>query len=676
MFNNLQILSKCSVLYTHAFCVRNTESEVRLLVTEGIGLITPTSKLMKSLYFSYLRVACFSAAAFLFASLLASAVDAADPKLGSPEEPMIYEGLQPTDTNVPDGHLQFSPDVQNIQIYRSDRKPSAFFEGPGYTYAHHIDLGCWKGWFYAVWDANLKDEDTLPTRLLYATSTDGFHWSAPEDLFPPGHGWNLRFYFYHASNDRMLVFAAAPSSPKAKNINEAHKATIYIREITADHQLGPIWTLLKPRSWDPPSFEECKDAGFVAACREAINNRPLLEQQDYGQLLGQKRMIWHDATNWPGGKIGGMSKYWSFGKAMCFFHRQDGTLVGLSKLGFVTLSSDAGQNWSFPVIPKGIETGTAKIWGQRTADGHYVLVYNPWSRNGPRYPLVAATSDDGITFHDMRVIHGEVPPERYQGKWKDLGPQYVRGITEWGGDPQTIAKFEDDLSAMWVIYSVNKEDIWVSRIAVPIVSETSEPVDDTFDNLPSGPRVPGWHTYAPNWTKVQIARDPDSAITNQYLELVDCAPVDYARAIRTFPPSTAVEVSFRLWAGQTNRGRLEIDLMGDHGTRPVQLVLNDGGDLQVSDGGQMKDAGVYSSNTWMALTLKVKDGKFTLLRDGKPVVENAVFAEPGAMTYAISFRTGKYRGTVSEEATTDLADTENPVAAMVYRIDDLSTTHL
>ncbi len=596
-------------------------------------------------------------------------IKAADAAPGSPENPLTYDGPQPWDTNAPDGRLLFSPDVQNIEIYRSNRKPSAFFNGPGYTYAHHMDLGCWKGLLYAAWDDTLKDEDTLPCRLVYATSADGFHWSEPKDLFPPGEGWNLRFYFYHASNDTMLVFAAAPTSPDATKINEDHKSTVYVRQIYANHQLGPVWTLLKPRPSDPPPYNESKDPAFVAACLEAVNNRPLLEQQDYGELLGDRRMKWHYAENWPGGKIAGRSRYWSFGKAMCFYHRQDGTLVGLCKLGFVTLSQDGGNTWSLPVVPKGIVTGTAKIWGQRTFDGQYALIYNPWNP-GPRYPLVIDTSSDGISFHDMRVVHGEVSPQRYSGKAKGAGPQYIRGVAEWAGDPETIKKFEQ--SAIWIIYSVNKEDIWISRIAVPVKAGTAEPVNDTFDDLPIGQRIPNWHTYAPIWTHVDIARDPQS--NNQFLELVDSDPVDYARAIRTFPAGSAATVSFRLEPEQADHGRLEIDLLGDNGTRPVRLTLNEQGNLEALDSSTLKELGTYKSNSWMNFTIQYKDGKFTLLQDGRTLLENAQFAEPCSTLYAISFRTGKYRGTVTDKTKRDLPDAENATPPAGYRIDDVKVS--
>jgi hypothetical protein len=391
----------------------------------------------------------------------------------------------------------------------------------------------------------------------------------------------------------------------------------------------------------------------------------LLEQQDYGELLGDRKMSWHNPANWPDGKVPGKSKYWTFGKAMDFYHRQDGTLVSLSKLGFVTLSSDGGNTWSKPVVPPGIITGTAKIWGQRTGDDKYALIYNPATAR--RFPLGIDVSDDGINFHDMRIIHGDVPPIRYKGRAKGAGPQYIRGIAEWAGDPETIKKFGQ--SAIWIIYSISKEDIWISRIAVPVKVDTTDAVDDTFDDMPTGQRVPNWHTYVPTWTQVDIAKDSQG--NNQFLEMVDSDPVDYARAIRTFPTSRAGTVSFRLQAEQTDHGRMEIDLLGKENARAVQLVLNDQGKLQALDGNTVKDLGTYQSGAWMNFTIQYKDGTFSLSLDGKSVLENAQFTESMPELYAISFRTGEYRGTVVDKATEDMTGTENPITSAGYRIDDV-----
>ena len=617
---------------------------------------------LRGLRLTLLYVGCVGSAL-----LQTTAGHGGEPKPGSAELPLRYQGPALPNPSSPDGGLPFSPGVQNIQVYRSNRRPPSTFatvaaSTAGYTYNHHQDIACWKGRLYVAWAMGLKDEDVPPSQVMFVSSRDGFAWSEPRNLFPPGMGTQLRFYFYRAANDRMLVFACGPFQSASPALSERYKRTLLVRELMDQEQLGPVYTLINPGTNLPPAFAESPDPGFVAACREAYQCRLLLEQQDYGVFLGERRMKWHDKANWPGGKVQGKDDYWTFGKAFCFFHRPDHTLVGLCKLGFVTQSSDEGETWSFPVVAGGLNVGGAKEWAQRTPDGRYAMVYPP--QRSPRYPMVVTTSDDGITFQDMRVIHGEVPPQRYQGLYKDMGPQYLRGVAEWAGDAPSL-----DKSAVWVVYSVNKENIWVSRIPVPIVAEVTGPVHDTFDKVSPGARAPGWNTYAPAWAPVRIAKAKDSA--NQYLELEDREPADYARAVRLFPASSAVEISFRLAAGQNDQGRLEIDLLGERGTRPVRVVLNGQGRLLAANGQQMVDLGSYPPGRWSKFSLKVKDGSFSLSRDAKTILKDAAFAEPSSTLYALSLRTGEFRGVVSKAATTDLLNTEDPSAASTYRVDDV-----
>ncbi len=587
------------------------------------------------------------------------------PVPGGGAMPLVYEGPQLFDPSAPDGRMPYSPGVQNIQISRATRKPASFFhksngERKGFTYQHHIDIGCWKGRLYAVWDMSPIDEDALPSRLVYSTSVDGFNWSEPKDLFPPGEGWNIRFYFYHASNGRMLVFAAGPTD-NPDWMKEKEKTTLLAREIGSDHRLGKVYTLVGRKEWHPPAFEESDDAGFIAACREARNHRPLLEQQDYGNFLGEERRIkWHDGRNWPEGEIGGTSSFWVWGKGLCFFHRKDGALVGLSKMGFATVSFDEGESWSLPLVPEGIVASSGKVWAQKTPDGRYSMIYPPQPKD--RWPMVVTTSDDGVVFRDMRVVHGEVPPQRYAGKSKGMGPQYLRGVAEWAGDARTI-----DPGAIWTIYSVNKEDIWISRIPVPIERGAGEWVDDSFDDISPGPRVPGWNIYSPSWAPVRIAQEGGSA--NHYLELEDAEPVDYARAIRTFAPTQHVEASFAVSAAQTDRGRLEIELLGRNGTRPVRLVMGDRGRVQAGDGSKSTALGDYVVGKWQTFTIQAGNGRFTVLNEGRAVVRDVPFAEPSGDLYALSFRTGEFRGDVTPMATEDLPNVEHPVMSAVYRID-------
>ncbi|MHC4240704.1 MAG: PepSY domain-containing protein, partial [Planctomycetota bacterium] len=376
---------------------------------------------------------------------------------GSDELPLQYIGDPLPDKGAADGKLMYSPGVQNIQLLRATRtSPPDFPAGTenekGWTYQHHVGIGLWKGKIYGVWDMTHVGEDNPPVRLVYATSDDGFNWTGPKDLYPYNRAYNSRFYFFHSSNDRMLVFASGWY--ETDNVAEDRKIRLYCREITADHKLGKAYTLIKPAEGHPPAYTESKDPGFLQACREALNNKPLLEQADYGILTGDKRIKWHDPKNWPGGRIPSIGgDLWIFGKAMNFYHRKDGVLVANCKMGWTTISRDEGETWSFPTIPPGIKGGGGKTWAQATPDGRYAMIYIP--QDDHRFPMAVTTSDDGITFDNMRSIHSDLPPQRYEGRAKPIGPQYLRGVSEWGSDGSRKEK-----DCIWTIYSMSKEDIW------------------------------------------------------------------------------------------------------------------------------------------------------------------------------------------------------------------------
>lgn len=349
--------------------------------------------------------------------------------------------------------LPETPGVRHVEVFRAHQD--------GWTYNHHVDLAVWKGRMYLAWDSCEKDEDVGVSRELYATSVNGFDWSPPALLFPQGVSTALRMYFFVAPNGRMLAIAGLRTS--GDTVAEAKKAGLVVREILADHSLGDVYTLRSPDEAEgaklPPAFQSCPDAGFVESCEQLLQNRPFLEQQDYGRLLDDRRMKWHNLDEWPADEPSRGHFPNRFGKAMCFFHRDDGALVSVMKWGWVTVSRDEGESWSQPTRPSTLVAGMAKTWGQRTRNGKYVLFYNPDLEK--RYPLVMVHGDDGITFGDMRIVNGAVPPIRHPGLHKVPGPQYVRGVSEWSSD----GSWPDE--AIWIAYSMGKEDIWLSRIPLP-----------------------------------------------------------------------------------------------------------------------------------------------------------------------------------------------------------------
>src|SRR4029077_8560497 len=118
----------------------------------------------------------------------------------------------------------------------------------------------------------------------------------------------------------------------------------------------------------PPLFSTSGDKEFVEACQQLLANRAFLETQDYGVLLGGRKMKWHDVA-------ANNRRIRNFGKAFSFFHRKDGALVGIGKQGLTIVSTDEGESWAQPFEPPSLVTGNAKVWSQRTSDGPYALVY-------------------------------------------------------------------------------------------------------------------------------------------------------------------------------------------------------------------------------------------------------------------------------------------------------------
>ncbi len=440
--------------------------------------------------------------------------------------------LSKLDGSLADGGLPPVVGVQNIQIFRASRDLPELTDQKGWTYNHHMDMACWKGRLYVAWTNGEKDEDIWPAHEVYSTSEDGETWSPPAELFPQGVSTSLRMYFFHAPNGRMLAIAGLRFSQE--KLEEQTKRGLVVREIRKDHSLGDVFTLIADprRQASPPLYQTSSDKEFVHACEQLLANHPFLETQDGGVLLGNKRMRW----NIPDLDDGTLK---NFGKAISFYHRKDNALVGIAKQGWTIVSTDEGENWSRPVRPGSIVTNNAKVWGQRLSDGRFALLYNP--QNEDRFPLAMVTGDDGVTFTDMRIVHGEVPRQRYAGEHKNIGAQYVRGISEWATDGSR----KD--AALWVVYSMNKEDIWVSRIPVPA-------------------QASGWSTYRPKWASVT---QKDNS-----LQLENRDPCDYAKATYTFPDSPRVSVKFHIVKSEFDRGTLKLEFVSEFaGPTPVRFSL-------------------------------------------------------------------------------------------------------
>jgi len=496
-------------------------------------------------------------------------------------------------------------------------------------------------------------------------SSDGRNWSTPLVAFPEfrakGEGMTVahhRMGFYVSSNNRLLVSSFYGMSGGAQ---DGFGVGRVVREVHKDGSLSPVYFIRYNRhkgspgkKWDEtntpyPLYTASKDAGFVEVCKELLSNK-LYRQQ-----------WWEEDRSTDGFYSIAADGDFSC-EAFDWYTRADGKIVGLWKHGYASISTDGGNSWAEPRKVPSIITAGAKTWGQKTNDGRYAMAYNPhieW-----RYPLVVITSDDGCTFSDMACIHGEVPDQRYEGSTRELGPQYVRGISEGNGEPP-----ED---AMWLVYSLSKEDVWVSRAPLPIRTTVSEWVDDTFDDLIPGGVVKNWNIYTGQWIPVEVVNYP--SVVDKSLKLSDKEPWDYARAVRVFPKGAKVNVRFDLLARQPANGRMEVEVTGRKGERPVRIQLAEDGKLKAVDGDKTVELSDYKAGVWLSFEVKVDaaKGEYSVSVNNKELLKKAAFAEKVDSVERLSFRTGKYRMHGRKTRQLEKEVNGEPVAEVEYYINNVA----
>ncbi len=584
---------------------------------------------------------------------------------GSAAEPVAYVGGEICNPRLHDGGFRYAIGTENVQVMRANRHHGAIADPNiakgdssnlvGWTYNHAPNLTYWNGKFYLEYLSNPKDEQQPPGHTLLVTSADGRRWGKPVVVFPmykaprgvtipkPYYGYIMhqRMGFYTAPNGRLLVvgFYGHSYNPfKEGGIGRV------VREMRRDGTMGPIYFIRysSHAHWNEgntayPFFERSRDKGFKEACRALLADK-------------LKTLQWIDEDR-------GLDGFYTLKdsinrvQATSYYHRRDGKVVALWKWSYAALSPDGGQRWSTPVRCPSLIMAGGKQWGQRTADGRYALAFNPIETQPYRYPLTVMTGCDGIVYDSICVVHGEVPPRRFMGENKDFGPCYVRGITEGEQTPPG--------SNLWLTYSVNKEDIWVSRTPLPVRTVWEGPVSDNFNDIRPGEPVPNWNIYRPQWCETEV----DSA---GHLSLTDADPYDYAHAIRVFQPSTSATISFRLNVDREGDEPFEVDVTDRHGTRALSLAFVKG---QIMAGSQF--FGTYRRGEWQTVTITL---------DGCRITVNGLAVEPlhaVKRVERLSFRTGAYRelpdrNTPNQKPAPPLPYCDEPVAASHYLIDDVS----
>jgi len=575
----------------------------------------------------------------------------------SAAEPIKYIGEQQTDPNYHHGGLRHVVGVHRYQTFRANREhPPEIGSRTGWTYNHQPYLCYWNDQFWFQYLSNQYTEHLTPARTLLMTSPNGRDWASPEIIFPEyalpeikyedterGNKYVLpegtiavmhqRMGFYITSDDRLLTLAFYSYCPTSRiGPNKGHGLGRVVREIYKDGTLGPIYFIRynEHAGWNESNtrfsfYKKSADTGFVNACDELLADKLVTLQW------------WEEDQAKDGFYTIKPVEYEP--KAFNYFRRPDKIIVGIWKHQLTALSADDGKTWTDFVLNKSLMTCGAKTWGQRTEDGKYALIYNHSATRRNRWPLAVMTSEDGHEFDNLLCLHGEVPPMRHYGWAKNQGPQYIRGIFAGNGNPPG--------NHMWNVYSVNKEDMWISRTHLPISGVVKDHVNQDFEDLDSEADLGFWNLYVPQWAPVNIVTEPGRK--NQVLQLVDEEPYDYACVERHFPPSGKATVEFSVFVKKQGKDILEFELHNQKDQRALRLRFDarlEGINLDL--GGTEPWPVPFKMNQWnhIKLSFNCDKGRYELWLNGKKVKENIEFDIDTATLERMVFRTGSWRSDV------------------------------
>jgi hypothetical protein len=338
------------------------------------------------------------------------------------------------------------------------------------VYSHHAQIGHFHGTFFASWSNQEWGEDGPGQRVLCSLSTDGKKWKEPfvclpsmgDMRKPERYGRVLTAEAWVEVAGKMYVVADVNDKPGPTNkIASGYETTVggqkrmmfdrrvgwgrVARSVARNGDMGPVFWLVD----DPP------------APMEGFPQYPNASDPEYREIASQIDQDLANPLHMPA---------WDFlnhtdrprsddnhemGEPTAY-RRPDGVIVKLSRDDqshwlYASLSSDGGKTWTTHVRTN-IPNSPSKAVAGTLPNGKIYLIGNqiPGGAHNFRDPLVIALSPDGKNFNWAAAIRHGTPPLRHPGLYKDHGFQYPSAMVEG--------------NALWVIYSINKEDVAISRI--------------------------------------------------------------------------------------------------------------------------------------------------------------------------------------------------------------------
>lgn len=350
--------------------------------------------------------------------------------------PYIPDGVIDTTKHEAVG-LKPAANVKTVTVFKANEQSD--------HYANGVVLAAFKGKLYCMWQSSPKDEDSDDTRVLYSISSDeGNSWSKPMVLAAPNQDCCCTSGGWLVNGDTLLAFI----DTWQKGLSPRGGKTCYI-------------TSTDGLSWSPMLPVRMADGSEMDG---------VLEQDPYrlpdGRIVGATHFmpglhvcpVYTDDPKGISGWRKGLFEYKDLGKTSreiepSQYVRPDGTIVMLfrdqssSFRKLVSISKDRGETWTKPVLTT-FPDGRTKQCAGNLPDGTSYMVSCPAPAKR-RWPLVLHLSNDGIKFDKAILLRSgslnDLPPRRYEGKYKTLGYSY----------PKAIVYHQN----LYIGYSTNKEDV-------------------------------------------------------------------------------------------------------------------------------------------------------------------------------------------------------------------------
>ena len=310
-----------------------------------------------------------------------------------------------------------------------------------HKFCHHPNLVVFGDRLYAMWSNGVKDEDAGQQRVVYRSSKNGSDWTPVRVLSQtPARGACIAAGF-HTTGERLIAFYTVNGGT-----NFDPKTALFAR------------TLRPGGTWTPA--RRIISGFFIEGPHSLPGGRLLMAGEHVGRQRETKRMklLYTDQSDglsgWREASIDpGVLKTYGYTEPN-FFQRGKEIVVAFRNYSgqlYSSVSKDQGQSWTRP-HQTNFPDSTARFFTGRLPDGRTILVNNPGPKQFDRSRLTIAFSTDGRHFTKAALVRGGSTKKKFEGKHKLDGWQYPHALV-WK-------------QSLWIAYSVNKEDVSISRFAL------------------------------------------------------------------------------------------------------------------------------------------------------------------------------------------------------------------